>query len=178
MTSLSKFGANASWRKRGEKDDSPTLVLVHDALDSEFGFNFDPCPLNPEGMRAFDGFGGEWGTRTYVNPPWSKCASWVAEALRQHERGKLVVMFLPANISSLWFCDLVWPNATEVRIVKGKLTPASTIVVIFNPEGQRNGSPKISIWNPKTIQASGSPNLEGHTGPLSSLPPFSHRRHE
>lgn len=38
-----------------------------DKLQEEFGFNFDPCPYpKPD---DFDGFTCEWGTSSYVNPP-------------------------------------------------------------------------------------------------------------
>lgn len=160
QTGLNKFGANGDWRKRGEKDNSPTLRLIFDALDEEFAFNFDPCPLNVEGMRDFDGFGGDWGTRTYVNPPWSKCAAWVEEALRQFRQGKLIVMFMPANISSLWFCEKVIGNAKEVRIVRGKLTPASTIVIVFDPSVPSPSFPKFSVFNPVKEKAPPASNSE------------------
>lgn len=152
MNGLRKLDDDGAWRRKGEKDNSPTPQLLFESLNKEFGFNFDPCPINSEGMRSADGFGGDWGTRTYVNPPWSKTGKWVREAIRQHKEGRLVVMFTPANISTKWFCEEVWGTASEVRIVYPKFTPGSTVVLVFDPSHPNRGSPAIRIWNPREVE--------------------------
>jgi hypothetical protein len=45
--------------------DWQTPKWLQQQLDSEFRFDFDPCPHNP----TFDGLAVEWGAVNFVNPP-------------------------------------------------------------------------------------------------------------
>jgi hypothetical protein len=124
----------------GSKDNSPTPRYIWDMLNREFDFNFDPCPLNEQGLRQFDGLLSEWGSRTFVNPPFSKKIEWVKKAVAEQKKDKLVVMLLPVDTSTSWFHDLVLPNA-EVRWLRGRMKLASgkhamyaTMFCIFRPK--------------------------------------------
>jgi hypothetical protein len=64
------------------------------ALDSEFHFDFDPCP-NPR-PDGFDGLLVEWGQSNWVNPPFTGgVMAWVKKAFAERAAGKLVVLILP-----------------------------------------------------------------------------------
>ena len=68
----------------------------YEKWDSEFHFDFDPCPYPRP--RGFDGLKVPWGNSNYVNPPFSAGESlvqWVNKALAEHSLGKTVVMVLP-----------------------------------------------------------------------------------
>lgn len=81
---------------------TPPVLLT--ALDSEFHFDFDPCPWPlPEG---FDGLTCDWGASNYVNPPFGSIThegkrkgmtAWVRKALSEHAKGKRVVMVYPLD---------------------------------------------------------------------------------
>lgn len=73
---------------RGLKDNTATPKLLYEQLDAEFHFDYDPCPINPEGLRSQDGLGGEWGKRNYVNPPYSNKVPWIKKAIEEQGKGK------------------------------------------------------------------------------------------
>ena len=88
-------------------------------LDDEFHFNFDPCPYPlPDG---FDGLTCEWGSVSYVNPPFGSIihqgkkkgpTAWVRKAIEENKKGKTVVMVYPID---KWVLMLLKAIGTEVR---------------------------------------------------------------
>ena len=116
----------------------PTPKAVYDALDKEFHFNCDPCPLNPN--PTVDGLLLEWGSSTFVNPPYTGVTPWIEKAIAESEKGKIVVMLLRGDTSTKWFHDLVMPKAKEIRFVKGRIrflnnkpAPFPSIIAVFKP---------------------------------------------
>jgi hypothetical protein len=106
-------------RNLNHKDDWATPNYVYRALDNEFSFNFDPCPLH----STFDGLSIEWKERNYINPPYSLKlkTAFVKKAIEESNKGKLCVMLLPVSTSTKLFQDLILPNASEIRFVKGRI---------------------------------------------------------
>lgn len=74
------------------------------SLQSEFNFDFDPCPFpKPEG---FDGLTCEWGKSNYVNPPFGSiihqgkkkgATAWMRKAIEENKKGKRVVVVFPID---------------------------------------------------------------------------------
>jgi len=106
-------------RNLEHKDNWATPNFVYHALDKEFNFNFDPCPLH----STFDGLSIEWKERNYINPPYSLKlkVAFVRKAIEESKKGKLCVMLLPVSTSTKLFQDLILPNASEIRFVKGRI---------------------------------------------------------
>ena len=112
-----------------------TPSAVYADLNTEFGFDFDPCPPDPD----FDGLNCEWGSCNFVNPPYSQIKKWLQKAIIEHELGKVVVMLLPSRTGTNWFHECVLPYATEIRFLRGRLqfddcgvnAPFDSIVVVF-----------------------------------------------
>lgn len=87
-------------------------------LQAEFNFNFDPCPYpKPD---TFDGLDSEWGTVSYVNPPFGTIihhgkkkgpTAWARKAIEQYKQGKTVVLVYPID---KWILMLMEAGA-EVR---------------------------------------------------------------
>jgi len=83
-------------------------------LNKEFKFDFDACPF-PR-MDGFDGLICDWGSSTYVNPPFAGPTAWVRKAIAESEKGKRVVFVFPMPKWALML--LTHPNLKEVRNLK------------------------------------------------------------
>lgn len=75
------------------------------AIKDEFGIDFDPCPYpKPD---DFDGLHTEWGSNSYVNPPFGAYIdgegkrhgplAWARKAVTEYRKGKRVIFIYPIN---------------------------------------------------------------------------------
>lgn len=117
-------------------DDWATPRAFYNALDYEFHFDFDPCPL----YSTFDGLACDWGRRNFVNPPYSKVEAFVRKAWEQIYLGNAdVCVFLTfANTDTRWFHEYIYHHA-EIRFVKGRLTFGT------NEQNRGNGAMRPSM---------------------------------
>lgn len=91
-------------------------------LDAEFAFDFDPCPYPlPEG---FDGLTCEWGSSSYVNPPFGSIihegkkkgpTAWVRKAIIEWQKGKRVVLVYPVDKWVLMILTAILGEHAQVR---------------------------------------------------------------
>lgn len=89
---------------------------VFKKLNAEFNFNFDPCPYPYQGV---DGTEIEWGSCTYLNPPFRKSdgkngkgpTAFIRKAIEENKKGKTVVILL--NIMS--HINLLLEAGAELR---------------------------------------------------------------
>ena len=90
---------------------------VYDALDKEFHFDFDPCPLNSKQDNLYK----IWEANSvFVNPPYSNIKLWAEACYHNSEVGTTVVMLIPSRTDTRWWHDYVM-KATEIRFIKGRL---------------------------------------------------------
>jgi hypothetical protein len=92
---------------------------LYSRLNTEFRFDFDPCPHPlPNG---FDGLTCEWGRSNYVNPPFGSIihqnrkkgpTAWVRKAITEQQKGKHVVLVYPVD---KWVLMLLTTIGTQVR---------------------------------------------------------------
>ena len=116
------------------RGDWKTPKAFYQALDAEFGFDFDPCPTKPK----FDGLNSEWGTVNYCNPPYSHLALWLEKGFEEWKKGKTVVFLIPSRTDTKCWHEFVM-KATEIRFVKGRLkfdehknsAPFPSAIVVF-----------------------------------------------
>ena len=95
---------------------------IYDTLNAEFAFNFDPCPYPlPEG---FDGLTCDWGSSSYVNPPFGSImhegkkkgpTAWVRKAIIEHQKGKTVVLVYPVDKWVLMLVNEIFGVEAEIR---------------------------------------------------------------
>ena len=120
-------------------DNWKTPENVYQKLNHEFNFDFDPCPLNEK--PHFDGLSIEWGSVSFVNPPYSQISAWCKKSFEQFQKGKTVVMLIPSRTDTRYWHDYIM-KATEIRFIKGRLkfgdsknsAPFPSAVIIFKGE--------------------------------------------
>jgi site-specific DNA-methyltransferase (adenine-specific) len=109
---------------------------VYDALDAEFKFDFDPCPLGGTVDGTSPLFVRWEGRRVFCNPPYGPGLRGFLE--RAHE-ADVAVFLIPARTDTRWFHEIVLPLASEIRFIKGRLkygdaknsAPFPSMIVIF-----------------------------------------------
>jgi len=99
-----------------------TPDYIYGPLDEEFDFDFDPCPLRHD-TSLWNGLEIEWGERNFVNPPYSakEKTDFVLKAIEESKKGKLCVLLIPVSTSTKLYHDIIEPNKTEIRFVKGRI---------------------------------------------------------
>lgn len=121
-----------------------TPKKLYEALDAEFHFNDDPCPLH----AMEDGLSRSWGGQTYMNPPYGReIGKWLQKAYQESQLGKLVVCLIPSRTDTRWWHEYVM-KANEIRFLRGRLkfgnshnsAPFPSAVVIF--DGRSSAPPK------------------------------------
>jgi phage N-6-adenine-methyltransferase len=110
----------SAYMPKSKSDKWATPSEVYDPLNTEFNFNYDPCPIEwKEGDQ--DGLTADWGTSTFCNPPYSKVALWIAKAHSEWKKGKTVVMLINAITDTKAFHKYIYGQA-ELRFLKGRIS--------------------------------------------------------
>jgi hypothetical protein len=109
-----------------------TPADTYDALNAEFGFTMDPCPLGGSG----DGLALSWsGHRVYCNPPYGRgVGAWLAKA----SEADLAVFLLPSRTDTRWWHEYAM-KANEIRFLRGRLkfggsktgAPFPSVVLVY-----------------------------------------------
>jgi hypothetical protein len=113
-----------------------TPLAVYSALNDEFQFDLDPCPLDgtQDGLATL--FVPWSGHRVFCNPPYGPgLGKWLERGLE----AKLAVFLIPARTDTRWFHEIVLPKAKEIRFIRGRLrfgnspgdAPFPSMVVVF-----------------------------------------------
>lgn len=108
-------------RNINHSDQWQTPPELYNELNTEFNFDFDPCPLAEKITE--DGLECEWGERNFINPPYSRKLkdAFVKRAVEMSRKGKLCVLLLPVSTSTKLFHDWIKPNAKEIRFLEGRV---------------------------------------------------------
>jgi site-specific DNA-methyltransferase (adenine-specific) len=119
-----------------KSDNWATPEKLYNLLNSEFHFDFDPCPLNSK----FDGLTIKWGKTCFVNPPYSNITNFIKKGLEELKKGhsKKLVYLLPARTDTAWFHDYVL-GKSAIRFIRGRLkfgnsknsAPFPSLIAIF-----------------------------------------------
>ena len=110
------------------------------------GEDYDPCPLNPEGIRTADGLGPtpEWVKSYFGNPPYGNVTPWLDKAIEDRRRKVTACLLLRVDCSTAWMHDKVFPYARPIW-VRGRLrfirpgetkpqpSPFASVVAAYEP---------------------------------------------
>lgn len=105
-------------------DNWSTPRTLYDKLNEEFNFDFDPCPICYDVITdANNGLLKDWGWRNFVNPPYSRGNkdAFINKAVAEMQQGKLSVLLIPVSTSTKLFHDVIFPNASEIRLVEKRI---------------------------------------------------------
>lgn len=141
-----------------QSDEWATPSVLFDALHAEFHFSVDAA-ASADNAKCSVWFGGAldalaieaWASRplaVWLNPPYSRCAEFMAKAVEQSRLGHTVVCLLPVRTDTRWWHAFVWDAerhcarpGVEIRFIKGRLrfsaakdcAPFPSVLVIFRP---------------------------------------------
>lgn len=111
-------------------------------------FDLDPCappggilPGVPYLTAADDGLDHRWNGRVWLNPPYSEVERWIAR-LADHGTGTALVF---ARCETRWWFESVWPHATAILFVKGRITFDRPIEYGPVRAGANSGGPSTLI---------------------------------
>ena len=116
-----------------------TPTKTFEALDAEFHFDFDPCPLGGQDDGTARLLQPWTGKRVFCNPPYGPE---IPKFLACWCDAEIAVFLLPARTDTRWFHDIVLPHAKEIRFIRGRLrfgngngpAPFPSMVVVFQKE--------------------------------------------
>lgn len=102
---------------------------LFDRLDAEFGFTLDAAATAKNALclvyytRRDDGLRQPWDHDVvWCNPPYDRrVGQWVRKGYEESRNGAIVVMLLAARTDTRWFHTYCFPQATEIRFIKGRL---------------------------------------------------------
>ena len=109
-------------KKDKSTDKWETPKDFYEELNSEFNFDFDPCPIDWTPTTHPDGLSIPWGNSTIVNPPYSQTKKWIEKASNESKLGKQVVMLINACVDTIAFHKYIYNQPhVEVRFIKGRI---------------------------------------------------------
>ena len=115
-------------------DEWATPADPYAALDAEFGFRDDPCPLVGHG----NGLMREWQGPCFVNPPYSAISVWMDKVALEVAAGKTIVVLLASRTDTRWWHRYAM-QADEIRFLRRRLkfgnakhpAPFPSVILVF-----------------------------------------------
>ena len=95
-------------------DDWATPKYIYDQA-MEKGM-FDPCPL----LSTVDGLAIEWSEANFVNPPYSNLKAWISKSIEQANKGKKVLLLIPARTDTKAF-KMLFEYGSIISFITGRL---------------------------------------------------------
>jgi site-specific DNA-methyltransferase (adenine-specific) len=118
-------------------------------INEEFNFNLDVCAseFNCKCDNYFDeiidGLKQEWNGVCWCNPPYGReISKWVEKAYKESLKGNVIVMLIPSRTDTTYWHKFIFPYASEIRFIKGRLkfgnsknsAPFPSALIVFGGE--------------------------------------------
>jgi len=99
---------------------------LYRALDAEFSFTLDPCPMDDaERIMEHDGLARSWtGERVFCNPPYG---NGIGRWLEKAREADVAVFLLPSRTDTAWWHDHAL-GADEIRFIRGRLRFGGAVI--------------------------------------------------
>lgn len=141
-------GQRPTWR-------TPPWLLAQ--VNRRWPIDFDPCPYP---KQDWNGLQIPWHGTAWVNPPYGfQPAQWIEKTLDEIDAGRVqrVVVLVPSRTDTIWWHELVIPNATTICFIKNRIQfdhdgvhhknhPAFPSVILEFAAGAPKGCPRIESW--------------------------------
>jgi site-specific DNA-methyltransferase (adenine-specific) len=126
-----------------------TPIDFFNLINEEFNFNLDVCAseFNCKCDNYFDetidGLKQEWNGVCWCNPPYGReISKWVEKAYKESLKGNVIVMLIPSRTDTTYWHKFIFPYASEVRFIKGRLkfgnsknsAPFPSALIVFGGE--------------------------------------------
>lgn len=123
-------------------DEWATPQQLFEVLDEYYHFELDPCATKENTKcakfftKADNGLIQDWGgVRAFCNPPYSNIAAWTERCI-----GEQCVLLIPARTDTRYWHNYIFPNATAIAFIKGRLkfgdakncAPFPSALILFN----------------------------------------------
>lgn len=111
-----------------------TPEMIRIMMQNEFNFEgaIDAWAMGKAERAA--ALRSDWYDSTFAVADYSDVEPWLAKAVDECEKGRLVVIMVPSRTNTRWFHDLVLETAKEVRFVKGKVVMSGRAAPSANPD--------------------------------------------
>lgn len=117
-------------------------------------FIYDEFPCDND--ASADGLNRDWHGFTFVNPPYSESQAWIEKAALEASKGNFSVLLVPAVFNSLYWREIVYPNATSIGIFKcpikfeghKKQVVTQMSLVSFVADAGNDGDPVVTLLEP------------------------------
>ena len=119
-------------------------------LDKIYNFTLDPCSTHENHKcekyytQEDNGLSQDWSKDVvFMNPPYGRgIKHWVEKAYNESEKGAIVVCLIPARTDTTYWHDYIFPHATEIFFVRGRIkfgdgtapAPFPSAIVIFGSD--------------------------------------------
>lgn len=130
-----------------------TPKYIFDIFNYFYHFNTDVCATDYNHLcehyytKEIDGLQQEWYGNCWMNPPYGRdIYNWVKKAYLSSLNGTIVVCLLPARTDTKWFQEFIFPYASVIRFIKGRLkfgnsensAPFPSVIVVFDHYNKYN----------------------------------------